>query len=297
MKRLIINADDFGLTPGINAAVIELNRAGALSSSTLMAAGPCFSEAVHLAFAQTTLGTGCHIVLTDGAPVSFPGDIPSLIDPEQPRSGQFRPRLTAFIADLLRGRIRESEIEQEAVAQIRRIQSAGLHVTHVDTHKHTHLFRRVLRPLLRAAQTCGVGAIRNPFEPDWSLRATPGSPKLRKLQVLALRVGGAGFPAMVRKAALWTTDGTVGMLATGSLDHGALRSLLRAAPNGTWELVCHPGYHDHALDKTRTRLRAARETERKALSDVVPEELQNNPSLSLIRFDQIGVAASDSVPG
>ena len=85
-----------------------------------------------------------------------------------------------------------------------------------------------------------------------------------------------------------TSDGSIGLLATGVLDDSMLRSLLRAMPEGTWELVCHPGYIDSALEQARTRLRAARETERSALLDVIPEALRNDEELNLIDFHRLG---------
>ena len=288
MKQLIINADDFGLTPGVNAAIVELNQARALSSATIMVSAPYFAPAVHLAFVQTTLAIGCHIVLVDGAPLLPPSEIPSLIDPEQPASGRFRPSLRAFLRDLLRGRIRGAEIEAEAIAQIRRAQTSGLHVTHLDTHKHTHMFRRVLGPVLKAAQQCGVACLRNPFEPGWAVRATHASGILRRLQVHALRTRRASFTRLTRRSGIATTDGAVGVLATGTLDPATLRSLLSQMPNGVWELVCHPGYQDNALEQTRTRLRASREIERKALLEVIPERLAQDTELSMINFQHIG---------
>ncbi|HEV2275044.1 MAG TPA: ChbG/HpnK family deacetylase [Acidobacteriaceae bacterium] len=288
MKRLIVNADDFGLTPGVNAAVAELNEARALSSATLMASAPYFAAAVHLAFVQTSLAVGCHVILVDGTPVLPAREIPSLIDPDRRSSGRLRPTLGAFLRDLLRGRIREQEIEAEAAAQIRRVQTSGLHVTHVDTHKHTHVFRRVLHPLLRAAQSCGVLAIRNPFEPLWATRATRSAGAFRRMQVHALRTRSFSFARIARQNGLRTTDGAIGVLATGALDAAALRSLLRRMPSGAWELVCHPGYHDGALEQTRTQLRASREIERRALLEVIPEWLDRDPAFSLIDFGQLG---------
>ena len=172
MKRLIINADDFGLAPGVNRAIVELQQAGALSSTTLMATAPYFSPAVYLAFAQPALSVGCHVVLVDGSPLLRPDEVPSLLDPRRPASLSLRPTVGSFLRDLMRGRIREQEIEAEAIAQIRRIQSSGVTVSHIDSHKHIHAFPRALAPLLRAAQHCGVDCVRNPFEPWWSLRAT-----------------------------------------------------------------------------------------------------------------------------
>src|SRR5277367_7193849 len=181
VRRLIVNADDFGLTPGVNQAVMELHAARALSSATLMATASYFSQAVSTAKQCPSLGVGCHIVLVDGTPALPPTQIPSLIDTSSQNGTAFRPKLSTFVTDLLRGRIRDSEIEAEATAQIRKVQQAGIHVTHVDTHKHTHTFPGVLRPLLKAALACGVKAIRNPFEPDWSLNATANAGHVRKI--------------------------------------------------------------------------------------------------------------------
>ncbi len=285
MRRLIINADDFGLTPGVNRAVVELQKAGALSSTTMMAAGGCFSQAAHLAFAQPALAVGCHVVLVDGSPVLRPSDVPSLLGPSE---SAFRPTIGSFVGDLLRGRIRAQEIEAEAIAQIKRIQSSGITVSHIDSHKHLHMFPRVLAPLLRAARKCNVPCVRNPFEPGWSLRATRGSSMLRRTQVYVLRGYRRNFARLVRENGLKTTDGAIGVLATGSLDATVLRSLLKAMPTGTWELVCHPGYHDSALERANTRLLAAREVERAALLDVLPETIVNNRDLALIDFHELG---------
>jgi chitin disaccharide deacetylase len=286
MKRLIINADDFGLAPGVNRAIIELQQAGALSSATLMANGPFFSPAVYMAFAQPTLAVGCHVVLIDGSPCLRRAEVPSLVDPRNPSS--FRNTVGSFFADLLRGRIREEEIEAEAVAQIRRVQSSGITVSHIDSHKHVHAFPRVLAPLLRAARQCGVRCVRNPFEPWWSLKATRPAGTVRRMQVHVMRTQGRAFARLTREHGMITADGSLGLLATGVLDESVLRSLLQAMPSGTWELVCHPGYSDRALDEARTRLRASREVERSALLAVIPEEIRNDSGLALIDFHQLG---------
>jgi predicted glycoside hydrolase/deacetylase ChbG (UPF0249 family) len=248
----------------VNQAILELNAAGALSSATLMATGKAFRAAVHASFVQTTLDIGCHVVLVDGSPVLPHSQIPSLAT-----EAGFRPTLGKFVSDLLRGRIRDSEIEAEAAAQIQRIQSSGLTVSHVDTHKHTHMFARVLRPLLRATALRGVSAIRNPFEPAWSVRATPAAGLGRRMQVTLLRSQRRYFRRAVKQAGLATTDGSIGILATGSLNAARLNRLLKAMPPGTWELVCHPGYLDPALGNIRTRLRVSRDVERIALDQIL----------------------------
>lgn len=268
---LIVNADDFGLTPGVNRSVGELYRAGALSSATLMATGAHFDNAVAIAEANPNLEVGCHVLLVDGTPVLPPSQIPTLC----PDGQSFRPSLTTFVRDLFTFRIRIEDITAEAMAQICRLKAAGLTVSHIDTHKHTHLFPGILRPLLGAARACHVPAIRNPFEPDWALRATQGSAtRLRRLAVVALQSQHRTFQRAVERSGLATTSGTIGVLATGTLDVTAtLRALLAAMPadSATWELVCHPGYPDAALEQVRTRLRESRAEEHKALKELLPQ--------------------------
>ena len=261
--RLILNADDFGLTLGINRAIAELHSAGALTSATLMANGPAFDDAIRIARAQPTLGIGCHIVLTDGIPLSPPETIPTLLGPDRK---SFRAALTDFFAAVLIGKVSAADIAREALAQITRIQQQGISLTHIDTHKHTHILPRVARPLLDVAVRAGIPAIRNPFEPRWSI-ALGKSRILRRLQLRSLRFLQPRFLAMpqIRSCRVVTTNGTLGISATGNLNSTTLRAILDAMPGGTWELVCHPGYNDRDLDAVTTRLRATRDIERAAL--------------------------------
>ena len=280
MGRLILNADDFGLTAGVNRAIMELHRAGVLTSATLMARAAATDEAIELALATPSLGVGCHVVLVDGEPVIRAQNLPTLVDP---RTGRFHPTLGAFLKLLLTGRIRSSEIEAETAAQIALLQSCGLRVTHIDTHKHAHVFPAVLRPVLHAARAAGIRAVRNPFEPAWSRRATHGVPWLRRVQMRLLRLLEPTFRLIVAEEGFTTTDGAIGVLATGTLDSTIINSLLRNMPEGTWELVTHPGYNDSDLAKVRTRLRASREIEREALLEAI---LGNE--IELIDFSRLG---------
>jgi predicted glycoside hydrolase/deacetylase ChbG (UPF0249 family) len=285
--RLIINADDFGLTPGVNRAIADLHQAQALTSATLMATGAAFDDAIAIAHANPALGVGCHILLTDGTPVSPPKTIPTLIGPD---GKNFRPSLIDFIQALLRGTILEDDIEREAVAQVQKLQCAGINVTHIDTHKHTHLFPQVARSLLRIAERCSVHAIRHPFEQAWSLALGHGN-RIRRLQIKFLGRLKTSFEhqPQIRDAHVRTTDGTIGISATGNLYGETLHQILHAMPaEGTFELCCHPGYNDADLDRITTRLRAHRDIERNALRSEVPPLVLHPNAPQLINYGDLG---------
>lgn len=274
MLRLIINADDFGLTSGVNRAIEEGSRNGAITSATLMANSRCFEEAVRIAKACPKLKVGCHIVLVDGEPLS--SGLQSLTS----GTPKFKSSLKDFALAATRERFSQDEIRREAEAQIRKIQAAGIAVSHVDTHKHTHIFPRVLRPVLQAAKACGVHVVRNPFEPlkAWPLRKIVGRPLLwkRATQVALLHKFSSSFREIVREEGMTTTEGTIGIVATGSLDQKLLLAMINALPRqGEWELVCHPGYLDDDLRAAGTRLLQSRRVELDALlSQQTKEALQ-----------------------
>ncbi|HKF03787.1 MAG TPA: ChbG/HpnK family deacetylase [Candidatus Sulfotelmatobacter sp.] len=283
MKRLIINADDFGFTSGVNRAIVEAHTQGIVTSSTLMANGRAFSEAVELIKAAPKLSVGCHVVLIDGEPVAESKTIPTLT-----QDGRFRDGLKSFATRALTGRLDAREIEAEASAQIRKLQSAGISVSHVDTHKHTHLFPSILRPVLRAATICGVKAVRNPFGPKFPLRssqllARPGLwTRLAEVKVLGRFAG--KFREAVDGEGFTTTDGTLGIEVTGTLDETLFGAIAASVPDGTWEFVCHPGYNDADLQGARTRLRESRETELRVLTLPAAREVLARDGVELISY-------------
>lgn len=276
VSQLIVNADDFGLTSGINRAILELHHEGVLTSTTLMARAGASQEAIEMARATPSLGVGCHVVLVDGDPVLPARQVPSLIDGA---TGRFYSTLGAFLPRLFTGRIRAAEIRAEAAAQIDSLQSRGVPLTHIDTHKHTHMFPTVLRAVLRAAGAAGIHAVRNPFEPAWAVRAARDPVWARVAQVSALRTLAPVCRRIMAEEDFTTTDGTIAVVSTGTFNVANLRALITALPSGSWELVTHPGYNDADLDRIPTRLRDSRDTERQALA-----ALRDFPSLRLISY-------------
>lgn len=277
-----MNADDFGLTAGVNRAIIEGNRSGIVTSATLMANVKASDAAIDLAMAQPSLKTGCHVVLIDGVPLT--ANLSSLTDGSQ----RFRSSLKQFAIAAVRKQIAADEIQREVEAQIRKLQSCGVTITHVDSHKHTHMFPRVLRPMLRAAKACGIRAVRNPFEPirSWPVGMVLGSPGLwlRSAGVMAFQVFAAEFRRVLKEEGMVSTDGTVGIAVTGMLEQKKLLQILEALPEGTWELVCHPGYSDSDLQAAGTRLTQSREIELSALTSAETRQSLANRQIELISY-------------
>jgi hopanoid biosynthesis associated protein HpnK len=297
VRRLIVNADDFGFTSGVNQAIVEAHTAGVVTSSTLMANGPAFADAARLAKTLPQLSIGCHVVLIDGQPLLAGDRIRSLATATD--APQFRDGLKLFAARALAGRMDPDEIAAEASAQIRKIQQAGITVSHFDTHKHTHLFPKVLRPLLKAASACGVRAVRNPFGPRMPLRSSQllARPNLwtRYAEVRVLRRFASKFREAVDHEGFVAPDGTLGIEVTGTLDETLFHAIARSIPEGTWEFVCHPGYNDADLENAHTRLRASREIELRVLTLPAARQVLAQEGIELISYRDL-TASPNPVP-
>lgn len=247
-KRLIINADDFGMSTGVNRAVIEARQSGVLTSTTLMATGAAFDEAVKLAAEVKTLDVGCHVVLLEGRPLLPAAEIPSLATKGVDGATHFRRGFGAFIQAALAGKLHGEDIYREARAQILHLRAAGVDVQHIDTHKHAHVFPAVFRPLLRAALDCGVVAVRNPFEPmcamSWQRLRHRRDLWSRYLPVRMLRAFADQFADECANLGIASPQGTFGITLTGYADEPSFIELLDRVPDGTWEMLCHPAYED-----------------------------------------------------
>ena len=282
VRRLIVNADDFGLTRGVNRAIVEAHCQGVVTSATIMANGQAFDDAIRGAKSASRLSVGCHVVLVDGRPVL---GATRTLSQKQALDRRFYPSLSGFALRAVSGTIDSNEIEAEVTAQIRKVQAAGVAVSHLDSHKHTHIFPPVLRPLLRAARACGVPAVRNPFGPvHFSMLAKRPSLWKRYGQVTLLSGFGRTFRGCVADAGMLTTDGTVGIVSTGAMDDRLFEGIVDGLPEGTWELVCHPGYNDAELGSIRTRLRQSRAIELALLTSPQARGILASRGIQLISY-------------
>lgn len=248
-RILTVNADDFGFTRGVNRGILECHLRGILTATTLMANGEAFDDAVRLARAHPTLDVGAHLVLVQGR---------SVLD------GRPLPASVAALARALL--LRQLDPYRELKVQLEKILDAGLRITHLDTHKHTHLLPPVLEAVLRLAREFGIRWVRRPF--DLPLPASRrGIPAGVRLARRAMRLVEKRMEARLRAAGCRTPDHFAGFQWTGRFEAADLEALLRTLPEGVTEFMTHPGYCDGDLLAAQTRLKESREAELRALTD------------------------------
>lgn len=231
--RLIVNADDFGLSPGVNRGIVAAHRDGIVTSASIMVNGPAFAHAVALAREHPTLDLGVHLTLTELAPLAPPEAVRSLVD----EAGRFAPHATAFARRYLRGSIALAEIRDELDAQIRLARAHGLAISHLDSHQHVHALPGVARVVAELAKTHGIRAVRYPLERlDARLLALARNAR-RLAEHVALNAVCLCSPLRrVRR-----TERFVGFHVGGRLTERNLEAMLRRLPaRATVELMCHP---------------------------------------------------------
>jgi predicted glycoside hydrolase/deacetylase ChbG (UPF0249 family) len=237
-RRLAINADDLGLSDRVNRGILECAQAGVVTSASLLVNTPGFAPAVAAARAMPQLSVGLHLNLTTGAPVCRPEAVPTLCDP---RTGRFRP-LARLVARALAGRIKASDVAQECSAQIERARTAGVRLTHLDGHQHTHVLPGIWPPAIRAARDAGIELVRRPLERASDLTWRPAAAVGQVLLAASYRWAARGTPAVRH------VDHFRGFALTGRRDFTArLLALLERLEPGVTELMVHPGHPDTGL--------------------------------------------------
>jgi hopanoid biosynthesis associated protein HpnK len=286
MKRLIVNADDFGFTRGVNRAIALAFKTGMLRSATVMANGEVFDDAIELARDNPGLGVGCHLAVVGGRPVAPAAEVASLLD----GGGMLPATLTKLIAKLARGSVTTVHLVREFSAQVQRVVNAGIVPTHLDTHKHSHIHPRVAEALAQVAVEFGIKCIRNPFESVFTF-GRPNAlrwPYLKQCVLSAVvSPGEIRFKELADEYGLKTPDRFLGVKLTGMLDSRAIRSIMESLSEGTAELMCHPGEYDDDLEQAHTRLKGERARELEALCDPSLIQLGERLGIELINYREL----------
>ncbi len=239
-KDILINADDFGRHPLINAAVAKACETGMLRSATLMPGGAAFDDAVCIARAHPALGVGIHLTLVNGNPVSAPEDIPTLVD----ETGHFYDNHGIFVKRYLTGKVSAEDIRRELFAQVGKMKETGLTLTHIDSHQHMHMLPGVIDIALDAAESVDLSATRVSLSPLFTgFTGNPGQligrAGLWTLATLAKR--------RAKKRNFRTPDHFAGIVAGEAVDISHLRHILETLPEGTTEIMMHPGTDNKKL--------------------------------------------------
>jgi hopanoid biosynthesis associated protein HpnK len=287
MKRLIVNADDFGLTAKVNQAIVDGHCRGLISSTSLLANGEAFESAVALSRQAPRLGIGVHLNLTEGKPVAPGSGIPSLINGQ----GFFARTPGSLWRAILLGRVSTAEVEKELRAQIEKVLAAGIVPTHLDSHKHVHALPVLGKMSIRLAREYGIPALRCVAERRPGLSRLLGrypravTTVFRQLfNSFVLAVISRGWRRQLRPAGVACASHFYGLTPTGFLDEEILSQILRHLPDGTSELMCHPGIVDNALRQTPTRLREQREIEYQALTRPAIKLLAQDLGIELVSY-------------
>jgi len=223
-RRLIINADDFGLDVAVNEAVEKAHRDGVLTTASLMVGAPAAADAVARARQMPNLGVGLHLVLADGPCASNPADIPALVGVD----GRFGDQMARDGARFFFLPWVRRQLEREIRAQFAAFAATGLTLDHVNAHKHFHLHPTILSLILRIGREYGLRAVRVPQEPNTAPLLTPW------LALMRWRL---------RRAGIVSNDQVYGLAATGAMDETAVLAVLNALPPGLSEIYLHPATH------------------------------------------------------
>ncbi|SMD06232.1 ChbG/HpnK family deacetylase [Sporomusa malonica] len=242
MKQLIINADDFGLHEKINLGIIEGYTNGCITSTTIMAGAPAFDHATALAADYRKLGIGVHLTLVGGYPTAEPEQISSLVDQE----GMFCSKYPVFLRKFCSASVRLDDVRRELAAQVQKVLAAGIQVTHLDSHQHMHIVPGIIDVVVDIAREFNIPAIRIPAEPLLFFGGfIPSTGRVIGRSGLSILASLARLKA--RRARLAVTDHFYGMLAGGSMEELFLLNIINSLPNGTTEIMVHPGQDDTIL--------------------------------------------------
>jgi len=287
VKNLIVNADDLGWTDGVNRGILEAFQHGIVTSTSLLANGTAFDGAVAAARSAPSLGVGVHLNLSDGPPTADPESVTSLLND----NGEFAGGPENLLLRLARGGLSLAQVESEWDSQIRKVRDAGITPTHLDGHKHVHMLPGLFEVALRLAKRNEIGAIRVALEASPLRAALSAGAKLHAGVVMKQGVQARGLKLLARDAreqaehsGISTADNFCGIAQTGELTREGIENLLRNLPEGTTELMVHPGYLDSALQRTPTRLQGSRQTELQILTDTGIRNLVASLGIRLIDY-------------
>ncbi len=233
MKKLIVHADDFGLTSEVNEGIIQAFKSGIVTSTSLMAMGEGFSNAIQLIMNNPSIDVGVHLTLIEEKSIMPKQTIPTLVDD----LGKFRRNAYGFFLDYLRNGISMKEVEKEFRAQIEKVYDSGIKISHIDSHQHIHILPEILEVTIELAEDYGIKYIRCPKERVEVRNILSFKKFPRLLQQMALNIFCLYSRRRIKK---FTVDNFYGFYDGGHLEKNRLLKILAIQDNGISEVMCHP---------------------------------------------------------
>ncbi|MFA5144804.1 MAG: ChbG/HpnK family deacetylase [Candidatus Omnitrophota bacterium] len=264
-KKIVINADDFGLSRGINEGIINCINAGIVNSVSLVANGSEFEAAVKLLEKNSGFETGIHFVLTEEKALLNKKEIPTLVD----KGGYFPRNWFSFLGLFCTGKIKIYEINKELEAQISKMIHSGIKISHIDSHCHIHLLPGIIDLIIKLANKYRINFIRIPSEYCAPLRIL----NKKGLKVLILNLLSYKARKKIKRNGLFCIDSALGIYNSGNLNPAVFSGIIRrirGLPFNSFELISHPGTRQAHLAyphwnyhwENETRLFTSRETKR-----------------------------------
>ncbi|GJD76108.1 hopanoid biosynthesis-associated protein HpnK [Methylobacterium goesingense] len=234
MKRLVVTADDFGLSLEVNEAVEQAHREGILTAASLMVSAPAAADAVARARRLPSLRVGLHLVMVEAWPTLPPSALPDLVEAD----GLIRSDMGRLGLDLALKASARRQLAAEIEAQFQAYRTTGLPLDHVNAHKHFHVHPLIAGLVLAAGKRHGMRALRVPRETRAVLRAAePGADPKAALDTAPWA---ALLAVRARQAGLLIPDRTLGLAWSGAMTPARVAGLLRHLPDGLTELYTHP---------------------------------------------------------
>lgn len=281
MKNLIINADEFGLTKSVSRGILEAFYNGIVTNTTIMVNMPSSKYAFELIKKHPDLKVGVHLNLTDGKPVLSSDKVRTLVD----KYGFFLDLKTLLIR-IISKRIDYNEVEAELRAQVKKTLDNGIKITHLDGHRHIHMYPKILKRAIRVAKEFGIDKMRYSYE-HFSLNLMDNL-----LSFSFIKKGIVSFYSILCKNLLIKNNIKfnkyfLGMSQLGAKNSSkAFKKILHLVKNGTTELICHPAYIDDELKRINPYV-YPREKELKALTSPAVKELIKKLDINLISYDDL----------
>ena len=276
MKQIIINADDFGFSPGINKGVIESYNKGLTTSTSIVCNTKHFDKSVKELKKLKGLGKGIHLNLTMGRPISKERDISSLTD----KKGLFEKNVSRFIFRLTASMIRKEHIERELEEQIKKAVYELDDIDHIDSHQHIHILPQIYPLVLNLARKYKIPFVRIPNQNFWIY---PTDRFIERGLLSGLSLLNAGYNENEYKKKIKNFYG----LYHGGLNTSLIRNMINRFKEGNGEIACHPAYPDHFIEQNWNRLKKDRLNDLNTLINPMSRKIMKDNGIKLIRFKDL----------